>query len=210
MLDTESIIKEAIQLAGEELGVSFSDAFCFEMIGLNAHSVRQFLLETLGRDFLLQEFYQAVQRHSTRITARQGIAKKTGLTELLQWLEAIAFPKAVGTSSSRQSALEKLQKTQLLPHFPIMVCGDEVPQGKPAPDIFLKVAEYLNVHPKECLVLEDSEAGVRAARAAGMWPIMVPDLKPPSPQIEALAYQIFPSLHEVKTYLSQTIQPPPP
>lgn len=205
MLDTESIVKEAIQLAGDELGLRFSDPLCFQMIGLNAHSVRLFLQETFGNDFPLQEFYQHVRRHSMRITDQRGIAKKTGLMELLHWLEAIALPKALGTSSSRESALEKLQKAQILNHFPIMVCGDEVQKGKPAPDIFLKAATQLQVAPQDCVVLEDSEAGIRAASAAGMWPIMVPDLQAPSPQMERLAYEIFPSLHEVKAHLAEKI-----
>lgn len=205
MLDTESIVKKAIQTAGEELHSHFSDDLCFRMIGLNAKSVQQLLYEELGNDFPLQDFYLRVQEHSTRIVRVQGIAKKTGLQELLHWLEILSFRKAVGTSSSRKGTTEKLQKTQLLHHFNIIVCGDEVEAGKPAPDIFLKAAQLLEVMPQECIVLEDSAAGIRAASTAEMFPIMVPDLKPPSPEIIALTHQIFPSLHEVKDYLAQTL-----
>jgi phosphoglycolate phosphatase-like HAD superfamily hydrolase len=63
-------------------------------------------------------------------------------------------------------------------------------------------AERLKITPTECIVLEDSEAGIHAARAAGMTPILVPDLKQPSDAVKALAYRIYPSLHEVRALFS--------
>jgi beta-phosphoglucomutase-like phosphatase (HAD superfamily) len=81
--------------------------------------------------------------------------------------------------------------------FDFIVCGDEVANGKPAPDIYLAAALGLKASPTECLVLEDSEAGIRAAYAAGMTPVMIPDLKQPSPETRALAYRVLPSLAEV-------------
>lgn len=78
-----------------------------------------------------------------------------------------------------------------------MVCGDEVTHGKPAPDIFLRCAELLHVPPCACVVLEDSDNGVRAAHAAGMRVIMVPDLKPPADDVVPLATAIVRSLEDV-------------
>ena len=84
-------------------------------------------------------------------------------------------------------------------------CGDEVTHGKPAPDIFLLAAHRLGVPAAGCLVLEDSEPGAQAARTAGMTPILVPDLKPPSPEGAALAYRVLPSLHDVKELLEMML-----
>jgi beta-phosphoglucomutase-like phosphatase (HAD superfamily) len=82
----------------------------------------------------------------------------------------------------------------LLHRFDVTVCGDEVPVGKPAPDIFLQAAQLLQIDPASCVVLEDSFAGIRAAHAAGMIPVMVPDLKQPDAEIRALAYRVVPDL----------------
>ena len=88
-----------------------------------------------------------------------------------------AFPRAVATSTRRERARAKLARRGLLARFAALVGGDEVARGKPAPDIFLLAAARLGVAPADCVVLEDSEPGVRGALAAGMMPIMVPDLR---------------------------------
>jgi beta-phosphoglucomutase-like phosphatase (HAD superfamily) len=82
------------------------------------------------------------------------------------------------------------------------VTGDEVTQGKPAPEIFLLTAARLRLMPQQCLVLEDADAGVQAAYAAGMPVIMVPDLHRPPALIAAQATHICSSLHEVKDLLA--------
>ena len=77
----------------------------------------------------------------------------------------------------------------------------EVKKGKPAPDVYLKVAEYLRVKPEECLVLEDSEAGIQAAYAAEIPVICIPDLKKPRENYVAKTAAVLASLHEVIDYL---------
>jgi beta-phosphoglucomutase-like phosphatase (HAD superfamily) len=88
------------------------------------------------------------------------------------------------------------------------VGGDEIQKGKPAPDIFLAAANRLHVPAARCIVLEDSEVGVQAAQDAGMLPIMIPDLKPPSEKSILLAYKILPSLYELKSFLEQLFGAP--
>ena len=86
--------------------------------------------------------------------------------------------------------------------FHALVGGDEVAEGKPAPDIFLLAASRLDVAPADCVVLEDSEPGVRGALAAGMIPIMVPDMHGPSQELLACKPLVLPSLQDVKTHLA--------
>jgi beta-phosphoglucomutase-like phosphatase (HAD superfamily) len=88
------------------------------------------------------------------------------------------------------------------------VGGDEIQKGKPAPDIFLAAANRLHVPAERCIVLEDSEVGVQAAQDAGMLPIMIPDLKPPSEKSVLLAHKILPSLYELKSFLGQLFGAP--
>jgi beta-phosphoglucomutase-like phosphatase (HAD superfamily) len=108
----------------------------------------------------------------------------------------------VATSTGREEACDRLRVADLFHCFDAIVGGDEVVRGKPAPDLFLLAAQRLKITPAECIVLEDSEAGIRAARAAGMTPILVPDLKPPSDEVQALAYRMYPSLHEARDLFS--------
>jgi HAD superfamily hydrolase (TIGR01509 family) len=137
------------------------------------------------------------------IVAREGIALKTGLLEILDWLDRENVPRAVATSTRRARAVAKLAHASLLERFDAVVGGDEVPRGKPAPDIYLEAAHRIGVAPSACIVLEDSEPGVLAAFAAGMRPIMVPDIAPPSPSLAARGVTVLASLHEVRAHLER-------
>jgi beta-phosphoglucomutase-like phosphatase (HAD superfamily) len=80
-----------------------------------------------------------------------------------------------------------------------------VVNGKPAPDLFLLAADKLGIDPSQCLVLEDSEAGVVAAHRAGIEVWVVPDLKPPSPAVEKLTQGRFASLAAVEKRLRRLL-----
>ncbi|RPJ42856.1 MAG: HAD family phosphatase, partial [Chloroflexi bacterium] len=112
-------------------------------------------------------------------------------------LEDNHIPKAVASSTPCWFALRKLTRAGIERRFLTTVCGDMVARGKPAPDLFLEAARRMDLLPGQCVVLEDSEAGIVAAHAAGMIPLMIPDLKQPTPEIRALAYRVLPSLYEV-------------
>ena len=77
--------------------------------------------------------------------------------------------------------------------------------GKPAPDIFLAASMQLEVPPKHCLVLEDSDAGIQAAYDAGMTSVMIPDMKPPSEQSRAFARKVFGELGEFHDYFRESL-----
>ena len=80
-----------------------------------------------------------------------------------------------------------------------------VKESKPKPEIYLLACQELGVNPKETIAIEDSLNGIRAAHAAGMKPIMVPDLIPPTKEIEAMLYQKFDSLIEVRDFLKEQV-----
>ncbi|GAA4971615.1 hypothetical protein GCM10023225_11650 [Kineococcus glutinatus] len=101
---------------------------------------------------------------------------RPGARERLAGLRAAGVPTALVTMSYRSLAQEVVQ---LLPGaFDVLVPGDEVARGKPAPDPYLRAAELLGVDPRECVALEDSATGVRSAEAAGCRTVAVPHLVP--------------------------------
>ena len=138
---------------------------------------------------------------------QHGAPTKPGLTSLLDWLEMRAMPRAVATSSGRASADRLLQSAGVRARFEIIVGGDDVANGKPAPDLFLLAADRLGVAPSDCVVLEDSGPGIHAAHRAGMRPILVPDLQQPTDEVQALAYRVCKSLHEAQTILMELFTP---
>jgi HAD superfamily hydrolase (TIGR01509 family) len=202
MLDTERLAPLAWRDAAAAMGVAFDMALIAPMIGRNFRDCQSIITAHYGADFPVAAMMRAWHVAYDAIVERDGIAIKPGLHALLDWLEAEGIPKAVATSTRRDRAQAKLAQTALLPRFSALVGGDEVTHGKPAPDIFLAAAQRLVQHPAHCLVLEDSEPGMRAALAAGMTPIMVPDLHLPSAALAALEPLVLASLADVAAHLA--------
>ena len=200
MLDTERLAPRAWADARQAVGADFDMSLLDAMIGRNYQDCRALIVERHGEDFPTDALMRAWHVAYDAIVERDGIAIKHGLHDLLDWLEAEGIPKGVATSTRRDRALTKLAGVGIASRFAILVGGDEIARGKPAPDIFLLAAQRLGAAPSSCVVLEDSEPGVRAALAAGMTPIMVPDLLPPSSEIAA-ATLVLPTLAHVHAHL---------
>ena len=201
LLDTEPLAARAWGEAAATLGVEFDLSLAHAMIGRNfadcSAMVRARYAAPYPVDALLARWHAAYDV----IVLREGLALKPGVRELLDWLEGRAIPRAVATSTRRDRARAKLGETGLLPRFQALVGGDEVASGKPAPDIYVEAARRLDESPARCVALEDSEPGVRSALAAGMMPIMVPDLIAPSAELVALDLLVLPTLHDVLAHL---------
>ena len=122
---------------------------------------------------------------------------KPGAAALLKTLHAAGWKLAVASSSPRVMVIKNLEHAGIAAWFDQVICGGEVARGKPCPDIFLLASARLGLDPADCLVLEDSPNGLRAAKAAGCRPIMIPDLVRPTPELLAFC-TVYPSLCEVK------------
>jgi HAD superfamily hydrolase (TIGR01509 family) len=112
----------------------------------------------------------------------------------IQFLNERDIPRAVATSTATALAERKLRQAGVLTHFDIVVGGDLVSRGKPDPDIFLMAASRLRHRPQDCAVLEDSAPGIRAAAAAGMRSILIPDGREPSDDMRSAAHTVVESL----------------
>lgn len=202
MIDSEPIALVAWRAAFGELGHEAPDQLFLPLIGRNSRDSYSLLRAALGEEFPLDNVVSRLRFHSDAHISAHGIPLKSGLQELLDFLDSTHLSRAVATSTHNQRAWEKLRITGIASRFETLVGGDEVENGKPAPDIFLAAARRLGVSPERCLVLEDSEAGVQGAAAAGMTPIMVPDLVQPGPASMTRAYAVLPSLLAVRALLS--------
>jgi HAD superfamily hydrolase (TIGR01509 family) len=129
---------------------------------------------------------------------RSGIPTKHGLTELLTFLGKRQVPIAIATSSDQAYATFSLRAAGLDGRFKHIVTGDQVVNGKPAPDIYVETARRLGVAAERCVAIEDSDAGVLAANASGMTAVMVPDLKAPSAEARAAAFCVVDSLLDAR------------
>ncbi len=205
MVDTERVALECWLESARVSGWEISRETCLALVGLDQRESRQALLDRMGGRFPLAEVSAHGRERYLQRLRSEGVALKPGLTELLDWLAARAVPVAVATSTQHALAMEKLALAGLAARFETIVCGDQVPRGKPAPDVYREAVLRIDVDPARCIALEDSEIGLRAAHAAGLACIVVPDLLPPSPEFEPLAHAIVPSLHDAQRLLADLL-----
>jgi beta-phosphoglucomutase-like phosphatase (HAD superfamily) len=194
LLDTESIYRLAWQEAAGDQGYSISDELYMSLLGLRTEEAYEKLRCKFGNAFS-SELFHIRSNHYCEDYVKSGVPQKSGLSLLLDFLNGYKIPRAIATSSTREKALSSLG--EIVAQFDAIVSGDDVKEGKPAPDIFLAAARRLNVLPIRCIVLEDSPVGIEAANRAGMIPIMVPDLIKPSANIIQKAFCICNSLQDV-------------
>jgi HAD superfamily hydrolase (TIGR01509 family) len=194
LLDTEPLSEVAWRRAMAHHGFDLTSDLALRLLGRNQADTILLMRQTFGQEFPDHLVTPMVREEYDREISERGLSTKTGVVELLQFLSECEIPSGVATSSRHLRAVQLLGLTGLLPHFQTVVGGDEVKQGKPAPDIFLEAASRLSLDPGECLAIEDSEAGVRAALAAGMTTVMIPDRVQPSAEIRSSVQHVFDSL----------------
>ena len=116
----------------------------------------------------------------------------------LEQLREMKLPLAVATSSVSASARPLLDRTGIRSLFSVVITGDEVQQGKPHPDIYLRAAKKLGISPEACLVIEDSLVGIAAGKAANMRVAAIPDRRFVDPrEYEKEANYVLGSLSEI-------------
>lgn len=196
LLDTESVFRDIVFDVCTELGFEMTDDVHRSMVGSSHERTSQLLLEAYGVAFpyaLFDEKCRVIMRERSHA----GVPVKAGAREFITELRKRGIPTAVATSSRHPHAEHHLGAAGLLDLFDTLVTRDDVTNPKPHPEPYLLAAERLGVRPTHCLALEDSHSGVRAAHAAGMQTVMVPDLVGPNDDIHALGIFIMASLAEV-------------
>lgn len=197
MFDTEQISLFSWEQAASPYGFEITLELFKHTIGTNSVKTKAFYQTHFGDVFPLELVYADRLRIAEEYIITHGVPVKKGLFELLEYLRSEGYKLAVATSTSRERALKVLSLAGVVGFFDAIVCGDEVEHSKPNPQIFLKAAEKLQVAPLNCVVLEDSEAGIQAAFDAGMIPVMIPDLKQPEERTVAMLHRQLESLNDV-------------
>jgi HAD superfamily hydrolase (TIGR01509 family) len=163
-----------------EYGVDYHGEYHREVLGVSYRLAIEFYKKAFNLTAPIEEMMKrrgeiATEFFANKVEPFPGTNKV--LEALLQMKLRLEPPLRLGlaTSSVGASARPFLDRHQLTKYFDVIVTGDEVDRGKPAPDIYLRAAEKLNVTPGECLVVEDALSGIAAAKAANMRVVAVPD-----------------------------------
>jgi len=206
MFDTERLRFQTLKQASNEfIGQEFSDEYLMQCLGLSAKMAEQLAQKFYGE----QIPYQAIRKRADEIelafVRQNGVPIKKGLIQVLERLRKSGLRMAVATSSRRAIAEEYLINANVYKFFDLLVCGDEVEQGKPHPEIFITAAQRLNLQPQQCLMFEDSENGINSASEAGGVTILLKDIKEPSDQMLAQTRFYYQDMNECLNALDQYI-----
>ncbi len=200
LIDTEAGFRDSLIAAAAERGYDLPLSLFHRLLGVpNAESIGT-LKAHYGPDFDAEGLFVACW---TRFHDTVDLAKllKTGVLELLDYLDELGVPKAIATSSPHASIELHLGPSGIIGRFDTIVAKGDYARSKPAPDPYLLAAQRLGIDPTKCLALEDSHNGVRSAHAAGMMTIMVPDLLEPTDEMHAKCVGIARTLHDVRDLL---------
>jgi HAD superfamily hydrolase (TIGR01509 family) len=200
LIDTIPAYAAAMIEAGLDVGHPISRDYALSLAGLLGAQLEARLMTDLGAAFPRASYFAAMSARLAPLMAA-GVPLKPGAIELLQALSRQGMRLAVATSMKQAEANHHLEQNGIGPCFLHVVGRDQVARGKPHPDLHLEAASRLAVAPRDCVVLEDSFNGVRAAHAAGAMTIMVPDAVAPTAEIRGLCAGVVASLHEVKDVL---------
>lgn len=197
LLDTELVFKEIVFEVADLMGFEMTEALQLSMIGTSHEATNALLMEAYGSAFPYAVFDNHC-RTSMKQRMETAVPVKAGALEILRELKDRRIPMAVATSSRAAHAHSHLGHAGLIDHFETIVTRDDVHNPKPHPEPYLLAAKRLGIEPVHCLALEDSHAGVRAAHAAGMHTVMVPDLLQPTDEVTALCRAVMIDLHQVR------------
>ena len=202
IFDSERACLSVWQELAAELGLEGIAEVFIRCVGTNKRRTEEIFREAYP-ELNFKTFDTAVR---ARFLSRYGEGRlpvKPEAEEILRALHEAQIPLALASSTERAVVERELREAGLLRYFDALTCGDQVRRSKPDPEIFLLAARALGKEPQSCYVIEDSFNGIRAAAAAGMHPIMVPDMLPPDEEMERLAEVILPDLAAALRYLRE-------
>lgn len=173
LVDSEPLARRSWETVIQPYGFALDEETYGRMIGLRLEESSRVLQSLLGIPAPAEELARQKEAVLAQL-GTEGIPPMPGLDSLMYALQARQIPWAVATSNRRAFAVQVLQELGIWPACRSLTTGEEVQNGKPAPDIYLLAAERMGVAPGRCLALEDSVPGAQAANAAGMVTIAVP------------------------------------
>lgn len=201
MIDTEKLLTRFWCEAANLYGFNMTMEHVLGIRSLAAKFAEPKLKGIFGESF----DYMAVRAKRIELMndyiEKNGIEKKKGLDDLLEYLKQNGYSIAVATATDLKRTTAYLTRINIFHYFDKIVCASMVKSGKPEPDIYLKASEELGLSPSECIALEDSPNGIISAHRAGCRPIMIPDLSEPDEELLKICEARLDSLDLVIDYL---------
>lgn len=204
IFDTEALSMRCWKVVGDRHGLENVEENIRLCIGRSTKDTKRIMFEAYGDKVDLDILYAESRQVIREAFDREGIPVKDGAREVLQWLRDSGAKVGLASSTSYDTVVREMKEVGLIDCFDIIIGGDMVENSKPQPDIYLLACEKLGVDPKNTLAVEDSRNGIISASAAGMIPVLIPDLIEPDDEMLEKAYVKLDSLTGFRNKLSTT------
>lgn len=172
-------------------------------IGTTKVRTEEIVSDHYGEDFPYDAFSKEASALFHEIADRDGLPVKRGVRELLDYLHEQEIPLAVASSTRLEVVSQELKQAGLYEYFQIVMGGDQLRRSKPEPDIYLMACDKLGIKPAQAYAIEDSYNGIRSAYSAGMKPIMVPDILPPTEEMREKSVAVLDDLQQVRKWFDK-------
>ena len=186
LFDTEILCMKSWAAVAGEHGLRGMEEVFPKCIGCNESGSKKYVLEAYGEDFDYEGFRKEASAWFWAYIEKNGLPVKPGAEEILKWLKEDGWVIGLASSTRQSTVLSHLEQAGLREFFSAVVTGDMVEHSKP--------------EPSQTYAIEDSPNGIRAAHAAGMMPLMVPDMLAPDEEMRGLSLEIFGDLYGVMEY----------
>jgi HAD superfamily hydrolase (TIGR01509 family) len=198
LFDTERIAIDAVQSAFREQGVEVTRQTLETVIGGGGDEARAFLNRFVPARTGIDEILQRTENIMKGHIDQHGLPIKAGALELLAYLKNRGITVGLATSSNSGRARDNLKLAGMCDYFETVIGGDQVERCKPHPDIYLKALAELRAIPGDTIALEDSDNGIKAAFAAGLRVIHIPDIQLIDEKTRTCVYRQFATLLEFR------------
>ncbi len=205
IFDTEWLVLEGWADTGKRHGIEGTDEVCRKCLGTTYEVSRQIFLDHYGADFPYETYKEEMRAYFYHAIEKE-VPLKPGIREILEYLKKNGLRIGLASSTRREAVLSELDQDGLTGYFDVVIGGDLLKRSKPEPDIYLMACRELGVEPGQAYAIEDSYNGIRSAHAAGMHPIMVPDLMPPTDEMRQKSVVICADLYETKKFIETTLK----
>lgn len=203
LIDSELIKENGWKYAGKQVGINIDDEIMLKIRGTNKAFIEKFLSDRFNNSFDFNQLYEIREQYINKHINEYGMQGKKGLNEILNYLKENDYKIALASSSSEDIIKRYLKQLNVYDLFDVIIGGDMVKEGKPDPEIYLTAAKLLNVNPKNCIGVEDSNNGILSVYRAGMKPIFIKDLDEPSNKTINMTYKSCESLMELMNFLDK-------
>ena len=203
IFDTEKAYLDTWTKVFKSYGYDLKKETYISIMGTGRENAVRTFKNAFGDDIPMEEMYKDKDRILKEIIEAGKVPLKDGAIEILTYLREKNIKIALATSARMWRAETQLNLAGIKNMFNEIVCGDEIKNLKPNPEIFLKAAEKLGLKPEDCIVIEDSPAGIQAAHNAGTYAIHVEDLKKADDTIKKYCKANFKNLIEIIDYINK-------